>query len=153
MPRNKLFSTTSYNPPFFKPHGVIESRVEGNLFVQEGSGPFNKEILLAMNAVHAEAKKLLPPAGPWYALFIFDISALAPREMLEELRQYLTIQVTQNLASQATALVLPRSVEAATLMKPIYLRVWREAGIPCEAFENVAEAKAWLHALGKKKQL
>lgn len=144
MPRNERFSTTNHPSQFFKPHGRIDSQVVGNLFVQEGTGPFNKEIFFAMRSVHASAKEQLPSDGPWYGLFIFKNSALAPQEMLDDFCEYLRDQKRLNRASQATAIVLSANVEAAALMKPLYLRVWRNAGIPCEAFVDEQEARAWL---------
>ncbi len=147
MPRNERFSTTNHSSQFFKPHGRIDSQVVGDIFVQEGTGPFNKEIFSAMRSVHACAKEQLPSDGPWYGLFIFKNSALAPQEMLDDFCEYLKDQKRMNRASQATALVLSESVEAAALMKPLYLRVWRKAGIPCEAFTGEQEARAWLESL------
>jgi hypothetical protein len=138
------YSTTAFNPQTFKPHGFIESKVVGRLFIQEATGPFNKEILLAMDAVHAKARLLLTAGGPWAALFIFKNSALASPEMLSGLRKYLALQVTRNNASVATGLVLPKHVEAASLLTPHYLRAWRDAGITCEAFEDLALAHAWI---------
>nr|WP_315478755.1 hypothetical protein [uncultured Rhodoferax sp.] len=149
MPRNGLFSTTNYISQFFKPHGRIDSQVVGDVFVQVGTGPFNKEIFSAMRSVHASAKELLPSDGPWYGLFIFRNSALAPQEMLDDFCEYLKDQKRLNRASQATAIVLPENVEAAALMKPLYLRVWREAGIPCDVFGNEQDAQVWLESWSK----
>lgn len=138
------FSTTWFDPATFKPHGTIESKIEGNLFIQEATGPFNKEILLAMDSVHAKARQVLVSNGPWGGLFIFKNSALASPEMLDGLKKYLVTQVARNNASIATGLVLPRSVEGASLMTPHYLRAWRDAGIVCEAFEDVLDAHHWI---------
>lgn len=149
MPRNQRFSTTSHSSQFFKPHGRIDSHIIGNIFVQEGTGPFNKEIFAAMQSVHARAKEQLPSKGSWFGLFIFKNSALAPQTMLDDFCEYLKNQNKVGRASQATALVLPETVEAAALMKPLYLRVWRNAGIPCEAFKDEQAAKAWLDSLAQ----
>jgi hypothetical protein len=138
------FSTTAFSPQTFRPHGIIESKVVGKLFIQEASGPFNKEILLAMDAVHVKARLLLAAGGPWAALFIFKNSALASPEMLSGLRKYLALQVTHKNASIATGLVLPKDVEGASLLTPHYLRAWRDAGIHCEAFEDLDLARAWV---------
>ncbi|CAM8667886.1 hypothetical protein MCEMSEM18_01658 [Comamonadaceae bacterium] len=146
MARNELFSTTNFLSQSFKPHGRIDSKVIGNIFVQEGTGPFNKEIFLAMRSVHSSAKEMLPSEGPWYGLFIFRNSALAPQEMLDDFCEYLKDQKRLNRSSRATAIVLSESVEAAALMKPLYLRVWSEAGIPCKAFGDEREAHEWLES-------
>ncbi|MDT7517064.1 hypothetical protein [Rhodoferax mekongensis] len=149
MSRNERFSTTNQTSHVFKPHGRIDSEVVGNIFVQEATGPFNKEIFAAMRSVHASAKEQLPSVGNWYGLFIFRNSALAPQEMLDDLYEYLKDQKHQNRASRATAIVLPEVVEAASLMKPLYLRVWRKAGITCEAFTDEQLARAWLDSVLK----
>ena len=138
------FSTTWFDPTTFKPHGTIESKIEGNLFIQEATGPFNKEILLAMDAVHTKARQVLVSSGPWGGLFIFKNSALASPEMLDGLKKYLLAQVKRKHASLATGLVLPQSVEGASLMTPHYLRAWRDAGIVCAAFEDVLDAHDWI---------
>lgn len=144
MDDKSVFSTTSFSPQSFKPHGTIESRIDGRLFVQEATGPFNKEILLAMDSVHTNARALLASQGPWGALFVFKKSALASPEMLEGLKKYLSIQVAGKNASVATALVLSPRVEGASLMAQHYLRAWRSAGILCESFEDYDEAHRWV---------
>ena len=146
MAVGRQFSTTSFNPAMFKPHGAIESRIEGKLFIQEATGPFNKEILLAMDFVHSQARHLLMEGGPWGALFLFKQSALASPEMLSGLKKYLSIQVTRKNASIATGLVFSPGVEGAALMKPHYLGAWRGAGILCEAFEAEQEGRDWISA-------
>jgi hypothetical protein len=138
------FSTSSFSPQNFKPHGTVDSKVVGNLFIQEATGPFNKEIVLAMDVVHAEARGLLLSGGAWGALFVFKNSALASPEMLDRLQKYLSMQVTRKNASVATGLVLPHSVEGAAFMAPLYVRAWRNAGICCEAFVDYLEAHSWV---------
>ncbi|OYU46201.1 MAG: hypothetical protein CFE44_03360 [Burkholderiales bacterium PBB4] len=144
MALESRFSTTTFAPQMFKPHGRIESSVVGNLFVQEATGPFNKEILLAMEAVHAGARQLAASDGVWAAIFVFKQSALASPEMLNGLSKYLATQVTRRNASTATALVMPADVEGALLMAPLYLRAWQRAGISCEVFSGREDAERWL---------
>lgn len=144
MPHSPQYSTTRFAPQRFQPHGSIESRIEGRLYIQEATGPFNKEILLAMDVVHAEARQFLLSGGAWGALFVFKGSALASPEMLDGLKKYLAMQVLRKSASVATGLVLARDVEGSLLMKGHYLRAWQGAGIVCEAFERYADAQAWI---------
>lgn len=144
MNENGVFSTASFRPQSFKPHGTIESRIEGRLFIQNATGPFNKEILLAMDAIHTQAREFLASQGPWGGLFVFKSSALASQEMLEGLKNYLSLQVNNKHGSVATALVLAPNVEGASLMTQHYLDAWRSAGIPCEKFENYEDAHRWV---------
>ena len=144
MALESRYSTTVFSPHKFKPHGRIESSVVGNLFIQEATGPFNKEILLAMESVHAGPRELLTSGGRWAAIFVFRHSALASPEMLEGLKNYLATQVTRKNASVATALVIPPQVEGALLMGSLYLRAWRGAGITCEIFGAREDAEHWI---------
>ena len=146
MASKSRYSTTEFSPQQFKPHGRIESTVVGNLFIQEATGPFNKEILLAMESVHTRPRELLASVGPWAAMFVFNQSALASPEMLDGLKKYLATQVTRENASVATALVLPPQVEGALLMGPLYLRAWRGAGIHSEIFGAREDAEHWIAA-------
>ena len=147
MPTKFRLRANELSTSIFRPHGFVESRIDGNILVQEATGPFNKEFVWAMASANAEARVQLVSIGPWGAILVFKHSALASLEMLREFGKYLATQVRKGQASVATALVMSPEVEGASIMSPHYLRVWAEAGIVCQHFDSISGAATWIRSL------
>jgi hypothetical protein len=142
-----VHSTDGFSAGSFRPHGRIESRVEGRIFIQKAKGPFNEQIVSAIRVVHKNSLKRLRNTGPWGAIFHIEENALSSFPMLLNLTEYLRSQVQNNAASVGTAIVIGKDVDGATIMAPHYVKAWSDAGIRCERFLTFQEGKTWIGRL------
>jgi hypothetical protein len=142
-----LHSTDEYSASSFRPHGRVDSYVEGRIFIQKAKGPFNEEIVSAICAVHARALDGLKEKGAWGAIFHIGDSALTSLPMLRGLTEYLRSQVKAGSASVGTAIVMGHDVDGAAMMAAHYVKAWSDAGIQCKYFSNFDDGKSWIDGL------
>lgn len=139
-------STTEIPRPRFRAHGRVDFRIEGRLLLTEAVGPFNAELVLAVQALVREVNSEMAAGPPWGQLVRFHESALASPETLEQFTLLLCALRRENLAPQVTAHVLPPEVEGATLMVRPFQQCFEQAGLRYAHFATGGEARAWLLA-------
>lgn len=146
MSQKKITSTEQIRVSKFRQHGKVKYIIHGRMLETVAIGPFNEELVAALNElaliIHPEMMK----QGPWVQYVIFRESALAPREGLAALTKLLKGVVENKIAPMATALVLLPEVEGATLMSPLYAKCYQESGIKYELFEDLNDAVKWLQS-------
>lgn len=145
MPKRLKASTADLHQGEFRPHGVIQMEVSGNIVQYLARGPFNKELNTAYGEV--QRKSVLPAMaskGPWGDVTVFVDSALESPSSLEEYARVLQDQVLRGAAPAATAFVIPDNVEGAKVMGPLYARIYADAGLRFKVFNNQAEALYWV---------
>lgn len=130
----------------FRAHGRVDFRIEGPLLLTAAVGPFNAELVQAVQALVREVFSEMAANPPWGQLVVFHESALASPETLEQFTLMLFALRRQGLAPQATAHVLPPEVEGATLMARPMQRCFEQTGLRFAHFADEAEARAWLQA-------
>lgn len=131
----------------FNPHGSMELEVSGQLNVMEAIGPFNVQLVLAGDVAQQKLDAELQQKGRWATMLIFRESALASFEVLTEIEGIVRRRMSQGLCPVGVALVLGNDVEGATLMRPLYLKAYVNAGVLTRVFDNVEDGKAWLQSL------
>jgi len=142
-----MLSTDDFSTDAYRPHGRVESRVMGRIFVQYAKGPFNEEIIDAMRTVHENVLSELKCSGPWGAIFLIEENAMSSFPMLKQLTAYLSDQKNTGRASVGTAIVIGNTVEGGAMMAPLYVKAWIDAGIPCKLFKSLQEGSQWIDDL------
>ncbi len=128
----------------FRPHGRVEYSVSGNVLIADAYGPFNVQLIGAVNSIEKETLQSLAQQGTWGMLLCFHDSALASLEVLQAFTELLTQNRMLGLIAHATAIVLPSTVEGAALMAPLYIKCYANATSTPQLFEEVDAAEAWL---------
>lgn len=130
----------------FRAHGRVDFRVDGRLLLTEAIGPFNAELVQAVQNLVREVFGEMAAGPPWGQLVRFHESALASPETLEQFTLMLCALRAQGLTPHATAYVLPPDVEGATLMARPFQQCFEQAGLRFAHFAADGEARAWLQA-------
>lgn len=130
----------------FPTHGRIDLVIDGPKAVYRVAGPFNVQLIAALEALEDRARALGAFSGTWGIVVVFDICALASPDVLEALRLHAEARRQQGIAPAAVAFVLPPDVEGAKLMTPNYERLFRQMHLRFSVFCTQAQAEAWLAA-------
>ncbi|MFO1253412.1 MAG: hypothetical protein U1E77_20280 [Inhella sp.] len=143
---NAYRSTDETPHPRFRAHGRVDFRIDGRLLLTEAVGPFNTELVQAVQALVREVFGEMAAGPPWGQLVHFHESALASPDTLEQLTLLLCALRTEGLAPFVTAYVLPVDVEGATLMVRPFQQCFEQAGLRFAHFAHAGEAQTWLLA-------
>jgi hypothetical protein len=149
MNERSHLSTNDVPTGTFKPHGTIDLQVCGRLNILQARGPFNKELVIAGDAVQEALDAVLNAQGRWGTVLVFKDSALASPEAVSEIASIVKRRVDKGIRPVAIALVVTPDVEGGAIMQSHYLAAYAKAGIPGQVFDDVEKAKAWvLQAIG-----
>ena len=149
MPKSPHLSTNDIPSGAFKPHGSMDVQVSGRLNILEARGPFNKELVIAGDAVQEALDAVLNAQGRWGTVLVFKDSALASPEAVAEIASIVKRRVDKGIRPVAIGLVVTPDVEGGAIMQSHYLAAYAKAGIPGKVFEDVEKAKLWvLQAIG-----
>jgi hypothetical protein len=140
---NNFYSTDGINPGKFRPHGRVEYEEQGNILWTRAWGPFNVELVEALNSLVRDIFPGMASKGAWVNICTFEHSALASFEVLENFSELVKQLVQLKIAPAAVAFVLPRDIEGAFLMAPLYAKCIIEGGVPFESFSNSEPAERW----------
>jgi hypothetical protein len=127
----------------------MDARVSGRLNILEARGPFNKELVIAGDAVQEALDAVLNAQGRWGTVLVFKGSALASPEAVAEIANIVKRRVDKGIRPVAIGLVVTPDVEGGALMQSHYLAAYAKAGIPGKVFDDIENAKLWvLQAIG-----
>ena len=149
MPQSTHLSTDDVPAGTFKPHGTMDVQVSGRLNILEARGPFNKELVIAGDAVQEALDAVLNAQGRWGTVLVFKENALASPEAVAEIASIVKRRVDKGIRPVAIGLVVTPDVEGGAIMRSHYLAAYAKAGIPGKVFDDVEKAKLWvLQAIG-----
>ncbi len=142
---SKLHSDDFASGPF-RPHGSIELWTEGNVVRLNARGPFNKEAVLAMHTAWRQLAASVPLQSAFADIVTVSDSMMAGPDVLNSFAQFLQANTSSDLVPCAIAWVVPRHVEGALLMIPLFEEAYRVAQRNVRFFEVDAEAVQWVKA-------
>ena len=137
-------STDAFDTSKFKPHGRVECQERGNVLLATAFGPFNMELLGALQAMAGESFPKMVAKGRWVHIATFLDSALCAPNVLEGLKEAMHQLVQLGVAPELTAFVLPTDVEGHSLMGPLYAKAFEASGARFKYFHTLDEANAWV---------
>ena len=137
-------STDDFDPLTYRPHGRVTFTVEGDVLICDAVGPFNKELIAAIETVEMGPLLELKSRGKWGEIIIISGSALGSTDTLVAFTAYLKKLVAEQFMADVTALVMDNQVEGGTLMTPHLIKAYKDAGIELTIFDTVNEARVWV---------
>ena len=140
-------STREAAEGYFKPHGLVEIWLEGNVLRYDAIGPFNRELVRAIALTQGDIMMTAKARGPCVEIVTIRQSALVTPDGLDELAVILGEVNQQGLAPLAVAYVIAPDVEGASLMAPLFYRRHREQGRVFKLFDRIEDAQTWADAL------
>ena len=130
----------------FQAHGDARVQVRGRVMHFTARGPWNAELIDALNRTLGLAVAELPPDGRFVDIIELHGNALMTPDALARLQRLVDDAVARGYCSQSTALVLADDVEGRALMLPKLLAVY-QGSRPTRAHRSLAEAEAALAAI------
>jgi len=134
--------TTRYNQ-----HGRMQSHVDNNILINEATGPFNAEIISAIQVIQRDLLKEISGHEHWAQVYIFYESVLCSPDTIEALRTYLARFKDPKKQPVATAFVMGTDIEGSSMMGPHYRQVYEEAQLTFQLFSTKAQALAWVNTM------
>nr|WP_326528552.1 hypothetical protein [Rhodoferax sp.] len=122
----------------------MDVQVSGRLNILEARGPFNKELVIAGDAVQEALDAVLNAQGRWGTVLVFKENALASPEAVAEIASIVKRRVDKGIRPVAIGLVVTPDVEGGAIMQSHYLAAYAKAGIPGKVFPDVEKAKLWV---------
>lgn len=132
----------------FRAHGEARVQVRGRVMHFTAQGPWNAELMDALNRTLGQAVTELPPDGRFVDIIEVHGSALMTPDALARLQRLVDDAVARGYGSKATALVMADDVEGRALMLPKLLAVY-QGSRPVSVHNGLAEAEALLSELTK----
>ncbi|WP_028453320.1 hypothetical protein [Chitinilyticum aquatile] len=143
---NKISTRNHSGGSRFAPHGHVEIWAEGQLLRYQATGPFNLELLQALDAADRGLMAATAAQGPFAILAEFAGSIAATPDALAALEASLAAQNAAGLASAAVAFVVDPDAEGAVLMRSIIADIYARQGLPFGWFGTLDDARGWLAA-------
>ncbi|MET3107130.1 hypothetical protein AAKU67_002972 [Oxalobacteraceae bacterium GrIS 2.11] len=134
--------TTRYNQ-----HGRMESHVDNNILINEATGPFNAEIITAIQVIQHDLLQEIINHEQWAQVYIFHESVLCSPDTIEALRTYLANFKDSRNKPVATAFVMGPEVEGSSMMGPHYRQVYEEVHLTFQLFSTKTQALAWVNTM------
>lgn len=130
----------------FRPHGRVSfSIIEDYIVVYRALGPFNSEVLKALQEIEPDVlKQVKKKNDKWVEIVIFENSCMALDEFIDEFSLYIKVGKENNLLPLASAFVISSEVEGAYLMASKYKECYENAGLTFCVFENEVNATTWV---------
>lgn len=141
-------STDCFSGTKFPQHGKITISVNNrNIIVYRAEGPFNTELLDALNHIENEVLKTLKnDIKRWGAVIIFEVSCMALDDLMIAFGEYLKKIKSDDLQATATAYVITRDIEGRGIMAKKYQKCYDDAGITFSTFDNEQGALLWINS-------
>lgn len=133
--------------PYFTQHGRMESRIEGSILINEATGPFNAEIIYAIQDIQLDLLELLNAKEQWAQIYIFHDSALCSPDTIDAMRAYMKKMQGTIKKPVGTAYVMAKTLEGRPIMAPLYRQVYEQAQLNFQLFFTVQEAQDWVNQL------
>ena len=144
MSSKKHSTTDDFDPLTYRPHGRVTFSIDDDVLICEAVGPFNKELITAIESVEIELIHELKSHGKWGEIIIIGGSALGSAETLQAFTAYLKSLVQQQFIASVSTLVMDAQVEGAGVMTPHLIKAYQDAGLNLTVFNNVNEARVWV---------
>ncbi|MDT0603398.1 hypothetical protein [Thalassotalea castellviae] len=130
----------------FSAHGRVSLEViNSNIIVYHSKGPFNLELLTALEEVEQNTlQDLKNNAINWCEIVVFEESCMALDEVILGLTDYLKELKANRLSPLASAFVISEGVEGEYVMKDKYEACYREANIDFTVFNTIPDAMQWV---------
>jgi len=144
MTSKKSSTTDDFDPLTYRPHGRVSFSIDGNMLLCDAVGPFNKELITAIESVEMDLLLDLKSKGKWGEVIIITGSALGSAETLQAFTDYLKKLVAHQFIADVSALVMDAQVEGASLMTPHLIKAYEDAGIELTVFDTLNEARVWV---------
>ncbi|WP_206486197.1 hypothetical protein [Thalassotalea sp. G2M2-11] len=142
---DKPLSTDTVNASIFRPHGRIEIYSEHALLFIKAVGPFNKEIVDALNTIEKDIiLDKIDTYGYWSELVEFEHSCIITPETQAAHKKYLTKMNNNGIAPKKSAFWIPSNVEGSNMMPSVYQSIYKQCGIDMQVFPDRDAALAWL---------
>ena len=141
---NKSKRTDSAKISQFNQHGHVESRIANDVLLNEATGPFNAEVIFALQQIQSELLDVLGTKKQWAQIYTFHHSALCSPDTIEALSSYLSDKKGKIKKPVATAFVMGEDVEGRTIMAAHYRNVYALAGLNFDIFTDAGQAKDWV---------
>jgi len=140
-------NTDQANVTRFTQHGHMECRVEGDILFNEATGPFNAEIIAAIQLIQRDLLDIVNKQDQWAQAYVFHESVLCSPDTVDALKNYLSELKGKMKKPVATAFVMAPDVEGRAMMAPHYRQVYEQAQLNFQLFDTVAEAQIWMRAM------
>ena len=121
-------------------HGILNFRLEDNILIIEGTGPWNREALLLSSDTAGLVQKQRIKKK-WGVIAIFNGDPIYTPDAADLLIEYVTYDKLQGRV--ATAVILNCSSSPELGQKHIG-KICKQAGEQCQFFENLCDAKIWI---------
>lgn len=141
---HKSRSTDDFADDRFKPHGRFELRLDGDIVIYRAEGPFNLEAVLALGKARQAVIADWGATGRRAAIVEFHTSMLMSLDALEAYAQGMRSHLAQAKPNVAVAWVVAPQLEGRSFMLPYFADIFASIHLPWQAFEHMAEAKAWV---------
>ncbi len=125
------------------PHGEYTAHIEGRLMVGRSVGTWNDEMRRASLRIGAPLTRQLNPQGPWGYVAEVTGTLVFLQPVLEKAVEWVSSPAVDQLV--AAAWVLSPHLEGYKLLVGRYRNAYG-GRLPCEVFDTLDEAKAWLNA-------
>jgi hypothetical protein len=140
-------STTEVSRGPFKPHGMVDIWMEGQIMVYRAQGPFNAELVDALAIAQRDYLLETRPQGAWVSMCIMRDNAMTSPEGLKRYAELMAGPKPDNMVPIATAFVIAPEVEGCRIMAPLYARVYTDIGRTFGMFETLTQACTWAQTL------
>lgn len=127
--------------PAFAPHGHYEAHIEGALLLARTQGNWNAEMHRKSADISGPLIRQLNVVGPWAYLVEIVDTLVYQQQVLDMAGAWVRLPLASRLAGAAW--VMSPRLEGYGLLMPRYRAAYGGA-IPCEVFNEVDAARAWL---------
>ncbi|MBE9610381.1 hypothetical protein [Chitinilyticum piscinae] len=141
---NKISTRNHSGHSRFAAHGHVEVWAEGQLLRYQATGPFNLELLQALDAADRGLMAATAAQGPFAILAEFAGSIAATPEALAALEGSLAAQNEAGLATVAVAYVVDPQAEGAEVMRSIIDAIYARQQLRFGWFQDLTSAQRWL---------
>ena len=138
-------NTDQYDLGRYRQHGRSDIHFDGKIMRFESMGPFNKELIRAVEMAMRDLLNEVPPTGPWAEIVWLRGSALIAPEVLPAMKGLIENLTDDGLVSAATAIVATDDVEGLSLMIPPYAAIYVASHRHFDTFGSMEDAEAWIH--------
>ena len=121
-------------------HGILNFKLDDNILIIEGTGPWNKEALLLSSDTAGLAQKPRIKKK-WGVIAILNGDPIHTPDAASLLIEYVTYDKLHGRV--ATAVILKNASSPEFGRKHID-KIYEQAGELCQFFENLCDAKIWI---------
>lgn len=121
-------------------HGILNFRLDDNILIIEGTGPWNREaLLLSFDTAGLVQKQRIKKK--WGVIAILNGDPIHTPDATTLLIEYVTYDKLHGRVATAVILKNARSPE---LGRKHIDKIYEQAGELCQFFDNLHDAKSWI---------